>query len=136
MRKSNFLLSGLFSYKKRYWYKNIKSIWIMLERIVYVIKHGYYPQATYETFNYFIDMYRDILSNYIISPDSDSFSHEGMTKDEWNNLINTMLKLLDEMDADNPVYYDLEYDEAINRMNASKHKFFELFEKYFYFLWD
>ena len=63
MRKSkscNQLTWGLFNYRGIYFWHNIKDLRIYFQRIFYVLKHGYFPQATWETYCYFIDSMKKI----------------------------------------------------------------------------
>lgn len=143
MKNINNLTFGLFDYPKRFWYYNFKDIPIFIKRIFFTLKHGYSPVAQWETFEWFIAVMREILINYrdnrtgtpIIIPGYhiDSSISENKNIETYNNILNEMIKLLDKMDEGNLTTYD---SASLEAMNAAKDKFFELFSKYFYILWD
>ena len=70
-------------------------------------------------------------------------------RDKWEEILTEMIACLDMMDEDN-VYEALgfgdlgsykrmsheDYKAVYNTMNENKNRFFELFGKYFYSLWD
>ena len=58
------LSAGLFGYRGWYWYKNIGDFWILIKRVFFALKHGYAPQALWETDRWFIGVMREILTNY------------------------------------------------------------------------
>lgn len=103
---------------------------------------GYDSVDTFEIFSTFIDRYQKILTEY-------KKSHWGcpvsMSQEEWENIIDEMLFHLYFMDEDN---VDKELDNDVpdswipthvtvdKIMNGHKDKFFKLFSKYFYNLWD
>ena len=97
--------------------------------IHYLIKHGYDEYATWMTFSWFIDTMKPILISY-------RKNHCGypidLENEEWNNVIDKMISLLDDMDEDNPKYNKGNFEE----MYKAKDDFFKLFSEYFYNLWD
>lgn len=143
MKSINNLTFSLFDYPKRFWYHNIKDIPIFIKRIFFTLKHGYSPVAQWETFEWFIVVMREILINYrdnrtgtpIVIPGYhiDSLISENKNIEAYNNILNEMIELLDKMDEGNYLTYD---NTSLEAMNAAKDKFFELFSKYFYTLWD
>ena len=54
----------------------------------------------------------------------------------YNSILNNMLDLLEKMDENNYDYKELDFKEIYERQEEAKNKFFELFSKYFYALWD
>ena len=128
-----------FNYKGKYWYKNIKYIPLYFTLMHQLIKYGYDEYATWETFSWFTDTMRSVLTNY-------RKNHYGypaeMSEVEWDKTIDHMIELLDLMDDGNPKYDDTEYDggSGLQRqyaeMEAAKDEFFALFSKYFYNMWD
>ena len=144
-----------FNYKGKYWYKNLKHIPLYFKLMHHLIKNGYDEYAEWETFNWFIDTMKPILTNYnanrwgtpAVIDNYTELLEAGEDPDElnekaWNDTVNRMIELLDLMDESNPKYDTDEYDsyEGYMRMNeemhAAKDEFFELFSKYFYHLWD
>lgn len=136
-----------FSYRPRYWYENIKYIPLYFKQVYHLLKYGYDEGATWETFDWFIENMRAILTKYrkyhsgfaIIDENLSSDSNEAL----WDATIDRMIELLNLMDEANPKYKADEYHGAIenvdrqyDEMNAAKEEFFELFSKYFYYLWD
>lgn len=143
MKNINNLTFGLFEYPKRFWYYNLKDVPIFIKRIFFTLKHGYSPVAQWETFEWFIAVMREILINYrdnrmgtpVVIPDyhTDDLISENKNIEIYNNILNEMIELLDKMDECNYLTYN---NASLEAMNAAKDKFFELFSKYFYTLWD
>lgn len=143
MKNINNLTFGLFEYSKRFWYYNLKDIPIFIQRIFFTLKHGYSPVAQWETFCWFIAVMREILINYrdnrtgtpVVIPDyhTDNLISENKNIEIYNNILNEMIELLDKMDECNYLTYN---NVSLEAMSAAKDKFFELFSKYFYTLWD
>ena len=146
MKNTNNITFGLFDYPKRFWYHNLKDIPIFIKRIFFALKHGYSPVAQWETFEWFIAVMREILIKYrdnrtgtpVVIPDYniDDLISENKNIEIYNNILNEMIELLDKMDECNSTYNGVSLEEMHSAMNAAKDKFFELFSKYFYTLWD
>jgi hypothetical protein len=112
----------------------------------HLIKHGYDEYATWETFDWFIDTMRDILTyyrnhhdGYPVAPNFNELLQEELDI-EYDNDLDKMISLLNDMDENNPKYeaeeYQKDYGKHYEEMNAAKDEFFKLFSKYFYNLWD
>lgn len=148
--KTNKLSCGLFMFHGTSWWRNLTDIHIFIERIFFVLKHGYSPVAKWETFEWFIDVMREILTNYrynrvgtsgvVEYRDDDSWSDEN--EEAYNKILDEMIELLDKMEER---YYlseniedlkKIDYTEMYNKQNEAKDRFFELFSKYFYTFWD
>ena len=146
MKNINNLTFGLFNYSKCSWYRNLKDIPIFIKRIFFTLKHGYSPVARWETFGWFITVMREILVNYrdnrmgtpVVIPDYniDDLIRENKNIEIYNNILNEMIELLDKMDECNLTYNGVSLEEMHSAMDSAKNKFFELFSKYFYTLWD
>ena len=152
MRKSkscNQLTWGLFNYRGIYFWHNIKDLRIYFKRIFYVLKHGYFPQANWETYCYFIDSMKKILREYRYNRHGtgwvlDENIDETLDIDEqwkksserYDKDLDEMLSLLEDMDQDSEKYKNLNFLDVMKKSNAAKEKFFVLFSKYFYHLWD
>ena len=142
----NKLSFGLFMFHGKSWWRNLKDIPIFIKRIFFVLKHGYSPVAQWETFSWFISVMREILINYrdnrtgtpVVIPDyhTDDLISENKNIEIYNNILNEMIELLDKMDENNLAYNDASLEEMHSAMDSAKNKFFELFSKYFYTLWD
>ena len=142
----NKLSFGLFMFHGKSWWRNLKDIPIFIKRIFFVLKHGYSPVAQWETFGWFITVMREILVNYrdnrmgtpVVIPDYniDDLISENKNVNVYNSLLDEMITLLDQMDENNLAYNDLSLEEKHSAMDSAKNKFFELFSKYFYTLWD
>ena len=142
----NKLSFGLFMFHGKSWWRNLKDIPIFIKRIFFTLKHGYSPVAQFETFEWFIAVMREILINYrdnrtgtpVVIPDYniDDLISENKNIEIYNNILNKMIKLLDKMDECNSTYNDVSLEEMHSAMDSAKNKFFELFSKYFYTLWD
>lgn len=143
---TNKLSCGLFMFHGKNWWRNLKDIPIFFQRIFFTLKHGYSPVAQWETFEWFIAVMREILINYrdnrmgtpVVIPDYniDDLISENKNIEIYNNILNEMIELLDKMDECNSTYNNVSLEEMHSAMNAAKDKFFELFSKYFYTLWD
>ena len=142
----NKLSCGLFMFHGKDWWRNLKYIPIFIKRIFFILKHGYSPVAQWETFSWFIAVMREILVNYrdnrtgtpVVIPDYniDDLISENKNIEIYNNILNEMIKLLDKMDECNSTYNGVSLEEMHSAMDSAKNKFFELFSKYFYTLWD
>lgn len=143
---ANKLSWGLFMFRGKNWWRNLKDIPIFIKRIFFTLKHGYSPVAQWETFEWFIAVMREILINYrdnrmgtpVVIPDydADSLISKNKNIEIYNNILNEMIKLLDQMDECNSTYNGVSLEERHSAMDSAKNKFFELFSKYFYTLWD
>ena len=142
----NKLSWGLFMFHGKDWWRNLKDIPIFIKRIFFTLKHGYSPVAQWETFSWFIAVMREILVNYrdnrmgtpVVIPgyDIDDLISENKNVNVYNSLLDEMITLLDQMDENNSAYNDVSLEEMHSAMDSAKNKFFELFSKYFYTLWD
>ena len=142
----NKLSWGLFMFHGKDWWRNLKDIPIFIKRIFFTLKHGYSPVAQWETFSWFIAVMREILVNYrdnrmgtpVVIPgyDVDDLISENKNVNVYNSLLDEMITLLDQMDENNSAYNDVSLEEMHSAMDSAKNKFFELFSKYFYTLWD
>ena len=134
----NKLSFGLFMFHGKYWWRNLKDITIFIERIFFTLKHGYSPVAQWETFEWFTDVMKEILTNYrnnrcgspIIVDDYDE------NIEVYNKVLDNMIDLLDKMDELNPIYDNMDWKEKDEAIVNAKNEFFKLFSKYFYDLWD
>lgn len=143
---TNKLSCGLFMFHGKNWWRNLKDIPIFIQRIFFTLKHGYSPVAQWGTFEWFIAVMREILINYrnnrmgtpVVIPDYniDDLISENKNIEIYNNILNEMIELLDKMDECNSTYNGVSLEEMHSAMNTAKDKFFELFSKYFYTLWD
>lgn len=130
------LSAGLFGYKGKYWWENIGDIRTFISRINFTLRHGYSPQALWETDSWFIDIMREILINYRDNRIFVGFFEEATNTDEdnaskTNDLLNHMLELLDKMN------FDFTDDENVaDESEAAKDEFFALFSKYFHYFWE
>lgn len=127
------IFNRCFGHKGRYWYKNLKYIPTYFRLIHHLIKYGYDEYATWETFYWFIETMRSILTSYRKKHWGCPF---GMDEEEWDDIIDRMIALLDDMDECNPKYYAEDYNKKYDEMHAAKDEFFKLFSEYFYNLWD
>ena len=130
------LSAGLFGYRGWYWYKNIGDFWILIKRVFFALKHGYAPQALWETDGWFIGIMREILTNY---KDNRVFTgfffNKGLNEEEdiakTDKELEQMIRLLDKMDMD---YCDNK--DSFKESERAKNKFFILLSKYFFYLWE
>ena len=143
--KTNKLSCGLFMYHGKYWWRNFKDIHIFIKRIFFVLKHGYSPVAKWETFAWFIDVMKEILTNYrynrygspiIIDDYFNEGNRDEKNKESYDQILDKMIALLDKMDESNPLYDDIDWATKDESMSKAKDEFFKLFSEHFYDLWD
>lgn len=142
----NKLSFGLFISHGKNWWRNLKDIPIFIKRIFFTLKHGYSPVAQWETFGWFIAVMQEVLTNYrnnrmgtpVVIPgyDIDDLVSENKNVEVYNSILNEMIELLDKMDESNSAYNNVSLEEIHPMMDTAKNRFFELFSKYFYTLWD
>lgn len=125
--------------KLKLWLRDIRwKIYYGLQRMF----KGYDSVDTFETFYKFIERYTKILTEY-------RKHHWGycseMTTEEWDNVIDEMiyhLKYMDEetvaeeLERDVPDGWNASHKTICEVLDKHKDRFFELFSKYFYCLWD
>lgn len=145
---ANKLSCGLFVFRGKNWWRNLKDIPIFIKRIFFTLKHGYSPVAQFETFEWFMDVMKEILTNYrynrmgspvvidnffdVKEENSNDVANEGA----YNAILNRMIVLLDLMDEHNQLYNDMDWKEADKKKEDAKNEFFKLFSEQFYGLWD
>ena len=144
----NKLSWGLFMFHGKDWWRNLKDIPIFIKRIFFTLKHGYSPVAQFETFEWFMDVMKEILTNYrynrMGSPVViDNFfdvkeenSNDVVNEEEYNAILDRMIDLLDKMDESNPIYNNMSWKDADKKKEDAKNEFFKLFSEQFYGLWD
>lgn len=128
------LSAGLFGYYGWSWYKNIGDFWILIKRIFFVIKHGYAPQALWETDGWFLGVMQEILINYRNNRNFVGFfMSEAEEEDErkTNETLDYMIKLLDKIN-----YNSIDDEVTAKEAERAKEEFFKLFGKYFYYFWE
>lgn len=145
---ANKLSCGLFVFRGKNWWRNLKDIPIFIKRIFFTLKHGYSPVAQFETFEWFMDVMKEILTNYrynrMGSPVViDNFfdvkeenSNDIANEEAYNAILDRMIALLDLMDERNQLYNDMDWKEADKKKEDAKNEFFKLFSEQFYGLWD
>ena len=136
----NKLSFGLFMFHGKNWWRNLKDIPIFIKRIFFVLKHGYSPVANWETFQWFIDVMREILTNYRHfrsgTPDIIDSGTKNENIEAYNAILDRMIDLLDKMDESNPIYNNMSWKDADKKKEDAKNEFFKLFSEQFYGLWD
>ena len=145
---ANKLSCGLFVFRGKDWWRNLRDIPIFIKRIFFTLKHGYSPVAQFETFEWFMDVMKEILTNYrynrMGSPVViDNFfdvkeenSNDVANEEVYNVILDRMIVLLDLMDEHNQLYNDMDWKEADKKKEDAKNEFFKLFSEQFYGLWD
>lgn len=145
---ANKLSCGLFVFRGKNWWRNLRDIPIFIKRIFFTLKHGYSPVAQFETFEWFMDVMKEILTNYrynrMGSPVViDNFfdvkeenSNDVVNEEAYNAILDRMIVLLDLMDEHNQLYNDMDWKEADKKKEDAKNEFFKMFSEQFYGLWD
>ena len=138
------IFKRFFRFKGKKWYKNILQIPGYFKAINSLVKTGYDEYATWETYHWFITTVSDVLKDYKenktgypeLVGDEDDPDFAEKNEMFWDEQIDNMVELLTLMDDTNPYYEDMDPETGENMREISKEKFFELFSKYFYYLWD
>ena len=137
---TNKLSWGLLMFHGKSWWRNLKDIPIFIKRIFFVLKHGYSPVAQWETFQWFIDVMLEILTNYRHfrsgTPDIIDSGTKNENIEAYNAILDRMIDLLDKMDESNPIYNNMSWKDADKKKEDAKNEFFKLFSEQFYGLWD
>lgn len=124
-----------------FWMK-LKDVPIFLKRVVYTLRHGYPPQATWEIYEWHrcvmletLSEFRKNLNGYPASyDDEDSSPEEQYAK--WGAIIDEMCNYLDAMGEDSYDYSIENFKKNDLARTEAKDKFFALFSKYYFHLWD
>lgn len=146
-KKTPQLTFGLYTISPRYpisWLRHtVKDTIILGRRIKFLLKHGYNEPAQWETFEYFIDMFEEILENYryhrngtqvvIPAKEIDTKGWEERNEKAYDDILDTMLFHLREM-REKEDYESLASEEI--RKQTHCNEFFKLFAERFYGLWD
>jgi len=142
--KTNNLTYGLFNYKFTWGgiKLTIKDFFIMLSRIKFVLKHGYYPAALYDTNVYFKEIFEEIAQWYMVYSKSIPADYE--TKEEWNEVLGKMRMLneslgedyLDYIEKNHLNFNQAEYQTFYKNRAKKQTEFFNLLDKNFLNLWD
>ena len=103
---------------------------------------GYDVVDTFETFAKFTERYSKILSDYR----KRHYGYPGtMTVEEWDGIIDEMIyhlkymneeTVIEELERNVPDNWSASYKTVGEILDKHKNRFFELFSKYFYNLWD
>ena len=121
-------------FKRTSFIKKIKHIPLYFKQINFLMKHGYDSYALWEYFDWFINIMKEILVEY--RDNAEGWPSIVGSYENWKDILNQMLSLLNDMDEHNEKYDDIDLLEKDNLMQEAANKFFELFAKYFYCLWD
>lgn len=132
----------LFDCRFPYCVTNLLDIPRYIKHAFQRMKHGYDDTDSWEIYSFFLNTVKPLLEQY-------RENHYGVpmlhgyeqnyddTEKEWNSIIDRMIFLLGEMNENNHLekddYLTKDYDKY---MNECKDEFFQLFSKYFYYLWD
>ena len=151
MRERGYVSRRSFPFRRKYWYKNALQIPTYFRIVRQLMKYGYDEYATWDTFSWFIEMMKGILSiyrknhqgapiiiddyPYVCDSDEDR-AKQAQNEEKWNEIIDTMIQLLNKMDENNPMYDTVPYELQVKQVTEAKDEFFTLFSKYFYCLWD
>lgn len=126
-----------------YWVKNT------VRDIYWEVRYGFQRMFreydyvdTFETYAKFVDRYYKILTYY--KKNHHGYPH-GLTEEEWDSIIDDMLRHLYYMNEDNVEKELSKYiladwtvsDKTLYEvMEKHKNEFFKLFSEYFFSLWD
>lgn len=124
-----------------FWMK-LKDVPIFLKRVIYTLRHGYPPQATWEIYEWHrcvmletLSEFRKNLNGYPASYDDEDSSPEEQY-DKWGAIIDEMCNYLDVMGEDSYDYSIENFKKNDLARIEAKDKFFALFSKYYFDLWN
>lgn len=107
-----------------------EDLYIWFRRLIFLLRHGYCPQARFEMFEWHRQVMSELLIHfrnnhsgvpYLIDEEDNQKNEE-----TWNNIIDQMSLALGEM-GDGVDYRAREH---------AKKRFFRLFSEYYFYLWD
>ena len=131
---------GLFMFRGKNWWCNLKDIPIFIKRIFFTLKHGYSPVAKWEMPGWFMSVMKELLTNLRYNRCGTPIVIDSVDYDEneevYNKILDEMIDLLDKMDELNPIYDDMDWKQVYGATKEAKDKFFKLFSEYFYGFWD
>ena len=140
-----------FSWRGKHWYRNIKEIPIYFRLMHRLIKQGYDSYAHWETYDWFIDTMKDVLTHYRNHHDGyPVVSYDNKEKQDTANIeydadLDEMiyhLYYMDEHNVEDELSKGMPEDwspsplTVYEIMERHKDEFFKLFAKHFYNLWD
>ncbi len=131
----------------------IRSSYYNLRRRIQRFKRGYAYGDVWDMDYWFINTVKPMLIHLRdcgISVPYELYNNDGDNKRiNWENVLTEMINCLDMMDedkvyghlgfGDNDAYKRMtkeDYEKCYDIMKNNKNRFFELFSKYFYNLWD
>lgn len=146
MKKTTSLTFGLFTISPKHpfcWLKyTSKEIKILFRRIRFLLKHGYNEPALWESFEYFIDQWEEILTSYryersgtpvvINIQDYPDGNWDEENEKAFNEILDRMLVNLKIMRNEDHVLGGGDWDKVL----VAKDEFFADFSKHFYSFWD
>jgi len=128
-------------------YYKIKDIQYNLKRKYQRAKRGYSYGDVWDMDTWFVDTIKPMLIH--LRKHGCSYPMEFKDRDEWCDVLDEMVCCLEFMNEDNaecflgfgdPDSYDHmkleDYKQIRDIMMENKNRFFELFSKYFYDMWD
>jgi len=133
-----------------YMIKNaIKDFWYDFRRRCQRFKRGYAYSDVWDIDCWFMDTIKPMLiqlRDHGIGIPWDLYNHEDENERiDWENILTEMIECLDLMNEDAAQEYlgvadddwsAESYKKVNDLMDAKKNRFFELFSKHFYSLWD
>lgn len=117
-----------------------KHFYQFIKEVCSFLKNGYPYEAIYNHYNYLINMEINMLKEYLRYHHGYPGEHReegGRTDEEWEATIQHMISLLERMakeDNAGIIFTDIiKYNKETEQVTK---EFFELFNKWFYDLWD
>lgn len=134
--------------KLRYKIKNtLEDIWYPFKYRCQRFARGYADEDMFNIDIWFVNMVKPML--VYLKDHGSGFPGEFDDEDEWHKVLAEMINCLDLMDEDNVCNFlgfceieDImkmkteDFKKVHDIINENKDRFFELFSKYFYYLWD
>jgi hypothetical protein len=125
----------------------IKDSWWHFRKRCQRFKRGYAYVDVWDMDQWFMEIVKPMLIH--LRTHGNSFPFGFNNRDEWCSVLDEMINCLDFMNEDSVLHFlgfvEVDYWKRMNNedrkhvseiMNNNKNRFFELFNKYFYDLWD
>ena len=136
---------------KRLWkkwivgYKNIfydilhfpKNFYKFLKELHFFLKHGFLYEAMYNHCDWFAETEKKILERLLECHSGYPGVEGASTNEEWEDILKEMIDCLGVLCEEYVSFGDYEaYLKQTEAKDKAKERFFELFSKWYYRLWD
>ena len=128
-----------FSFRARYWYKNLRYIPLYFKQLHFLIKNGYDVSATWAVDEWFFENISKILNKFEKQTIGIPLKVEGIQLDEERNnedIINEKWHEILKLMANDAEFVHKNYWDLNDIIAPVQERFFKYFTKYINHLWD